>query len=214
MALRAVGRLIPDVGMSGDYADTVIIVPRPGIQEGWPAGGIQQAFRNLPGGVEYTRTPSSSDSMTRESSFLDVLGEGERRTVLSSMHRRRFARGEVVFHEGDPGDAIHILDRGHVAIRVSTPMGEVATLTVLSPGEAFGEGALLVRIAAERPRPQHWKSARPELWPAPHLKDCAVRIRKSRRSSLRCSHARFVVCHSIWWRRCTFRQRLGSSAGS
>ncbi len=81
--------------------------------------------------------------MPQESSFLDVLGEAERRSVLSSMHRRRFARGEVVFHEGDPGDAIHILDRGHVAIRVSTPIGELVTLTVLSPGEAFGEGALL-----------------------------------------------------------------------
>jgi CRP/FNR family transcriptional regulator, cyclic AMP receptor protein len=81
--------------------------------------------------------------MPKENSFLDVLGEAERRAVLTSMHRRRFARGEIIFHEGDPGDAIHILDRGHVAIRVSTPLGEVATLTVLGPGEAFGEGALL-----------------------------------------------------------------------
>lgn len=75
--------------------------------------------------------------------LLGALPEDERRLVLASMRRRRFARGEVVFHEGDPGDTVHFIDKGHVAIRVSTPLGDVATLTVLGPGDGFGEGALL-----------------------------------------------------------------------
>ncbi len=76
-------------------------------------------------------------------SILDVLTDDQRRDLLRSARRRRFKRGEVVFHEGDPGDAIHLIEKGHVVIRVSTPMGEVATLTVLGRGESFGEGALL-----------------------------------------------------------------------
>ena len=36
--------------------------------------------------------------------LLGALPEDERRLVLASMRRRRFARGEVMFHEGDPGD--------------------------------------------------------------------------------------------------------------
>src|SRR5438128_1890317 len=56
---------------------------------------------------------------------------------------RAATEGEVVFHEGDPGASLYLIDKGHVAIRVTTALGDVATLVVLGPGEAFGEGALL-----------------------------------------------------------------------
>jgi CRP-like cAMP-binding protein len=36
-----------------------------------------------------------------------------------------------------------VIERGRVAIRVSTALGDVVTLTVLGPGESFGEQALL-----------------------------------------------------------------------
>ena len=48
-----------------------------------------------------------------------------------------------MFHEGDPGDALHLIDKGHISIRVTTALGDVATLAVVGPGEGFGEGALL-----------------------------------------------------------------------
>jgi len=80
-------------------------------------------------------------------SLIDRLDEATRREVIANARRRRFRRGEVVFHEGDPGDAIHVIDKGHVAVRVTTALGDVATLTVLGPGEAFGEGALLAADA-------------------------------------------------------------------
>jgi CRP/FNR family transcriptional regulator, cyclic AMP receptor protein len=57
--------------------------------------------------------------------------------------RRRFARGEVVFHEGDPAGAIHLLDVGRVAVRLTTPLGDVATIDVLQRGDTFGEQALV-----------------------------------------------------------------------
>src|SRR5664279_6410691 len=65
------------------------------------------------------------------------------RLVLATARRRRFARREVVFHEGDPGDTLHLIDRGHVAVRVTTPLGDTATLRVIGPGEHFGELALV-----------------------------------------------------------------------
>jgi CRP/FNR family transcriptional regulator, cyclic AMP receptor protein len=37
---------------------------------------------------------------------------------------------------------VQVVESGHVAIQVTTPLGEVATVTVLGPGELFGEGAL------------------------------------------------------------------------
>ena len=78
-----------------------------------------------------------------EWALLASLDEDLRRRVLSVARRRVFKRNEVIFHEGDPGDTLHLVLKGHVAIRVTTPMGERATLTVLGPGEAFGELALL-----------------------------------------------------------------------
>lgn len=75
--------------------------------------------------------------------LLDNLDEELRRRVMTVARRRVFKRNEVIFHEGDPGDTLHFVLKGHVAIRVSTPMGERATLTVLGPGETFGELALL-----------------------------------------------------------------------
>ena len=68
------------------------------------------------------------------------------RELLQIARRRRFARNEVVFHRDDPGDSLHLIEKGRFSIRVMTPLGEVATIAVRGPGESFGEMAL---IAAE-----------------------------------------------------------------
>jgi CRP/FNR family transcriptional regulator, cyclic AMP receptor protein len=77
------------------------------------------------------------------------LGDEDRRQVLREARRRTYDRGMVIFHEGDPGDSLHLLARGRVAIRITTELGEVVTLTVLGAGEVFGELAL-IRPAAKR----------------------------------------------------------------
>ena len=71
------------------------------------------------------------------------LSDEERRRVLASCRRRRFARREVLFHEGDPGDTLHLIDKGRVAVRITTPLGEVATVDVLGRGQAVGLLAML-----------------------------------------------------------------------
>lgn len=71
------------------------------------------------------------------------LPEHDTQRVLAGARRRQFARGEVIFHEGDPAASVHLIDTGRVAVRVTTPLGEVATLDVLQPGGVLGELALL-----------------------------------------------------------------------
>lgn len=75
--------------------------------------------------------------------LLDELGSDGRRAVLARARRRTFARGEVLFHEGDPGDALVLLDMGHVAVRGSTPFGDVVTFGIVGPGEFLGEQLVL-----------------------------------------------------------------------
>lgn len=75
--------------------------------------------------------------------IFDTVSAAEAQAVLSVARRRKFKRGETIFHEGDPGDALHLIEQGHVALRVTTPMGEVATLRILGPGDHFGELAVV-----------------------------------------------------------------------
>jgi CRP/FNR family transcriptional regulator, cyclic AMP receptor protein len=64
------------------------------------------------------------------------------REVLAIARRRTFARDEVVFHQGDPANALHLISKGCFAIKVLTTRGDVALLDVCGPGDAFGEMAL------------------------------------------------------------------------
>jgi CRP-like cAMP-binding protein len=71
------------------------------------------------------------------------LPPAERTQLLAAGRRRRFARGQVLFHEGDRADSLHLLAAGRVAVKVATPQGDTVILTVLGPGQVFGELALL-----------------------------------------------------------------------
>jgi CRP-like cAMP-binding protein len=71
------------------------------------------------------------------------LDDDARRALWAHMRRRRFARGEVIFHEGDPGDSLHTIVKGHVSVKTSTPRGDQAILRVLGPDDDVGEFALI-----------------------------------------------------------------------
>ena len=82
--------------------------------------------------------------------LLDGLGDTEVQALLSIARRRKFARGEVVFHEHDPADTLHLVDKGRFAVRVATPLGDTAILSILGPGDMFGELSLLGDADARR----------------------------------------------------------------
>jgi CRP-like cAMP-binding protein len=86
--------------------------------------------------------------MSVEWRILEGVPQEQVRELLQIARRRRFARNEVVFHRDDPGDCVHLIQRGRFAIRVMTPLGDTATIAVRGPGESFGEMALV----AEQPR--------------------------------------------------------------
>jgi CRP-like cAMP-binding protein len=57
----------------------------------------------------------------------------------------RFKKGTVLFHEGDEGEDMYIIQNGKVAIKKRVPHGET-TLAVLEKGDFFGEMAILERM--------------------------------------------------------------------
>ena len=63
--------------------------------------------------------------------------------LTRTLRTRRFRRGEVLFHEGDPGDALFIVASGAVKVVVPSEDGEEAILATLRRGDFLGELALL-----------------------------------------------------------------------
>ncbi|MFP5488114.1 MAG: cyclic nucleotide-binding domain-containing protein, partial [Acidimicrobiia bacterium] len=58
---------------------------------------------------------------------LQEIDPADARALLALGRRRRFRRGDIIFHEGDPAESLHLVDVGHVAVRMTTPSGDVAT---------------------------------------------------------------------------------------
>jgi CRP/FNR family cyclic AMP-dependent transcriptional regulator len=66
--------------------------------------------------------------------FLASVNGG--RTIVS------YRKGEVIFSQGDPADAVFYIQKGKVKITVISEQGREAVVAVLSPDEFCGEGCL------------------------------------------------------------------------
>ena len=64
-------------------------------------------------------------------------------SLKSKMKRSSFHRGEVIFHQGDPADRMHIIETGRVKISIISIDGQEKDMALLHPGDCFGEMALL-----------------------------------------------------------------------
>lgn len=63
--------------------------------------------------------------------------------IARQLRRRRFRRHEIIFHQGDPGDALHVVTSGAVKIVLPGAEGDEAIIATLRSGDFFGELAIL-----------------------------------------------------------------------
>ncbi len=78
----------------------------------------------------------------RQMALFSTLSRSELRVVDALLHDRTFLKGEIVFDQGEEGQALHVVITGSVLIcRQGEP--ETGRLTQIGPGGMFGELALL-----------------------------------------------------------------------
>jgi CRP/FNR family cyclic AMP-dependent transcriptional regulator len=66
--------------------------------------------------------------------FLTSLGAARRAAT--------YPKGQVVFSQGQPSDAVMYIQKGGIKISVLSRTGKEAVVAMLGPGDFFGEGAL------------------------------------------------------------------------
>jgi CRP-like cAMP-binding protein len=64
-------------------------------------------------------------------------------TMAEAIHRRSYRRGETIYHEGDPGLGLYVVEEGSVRLSMQTEPGRSRELRQLDVPETFGILAIL-----------------------------------------------------------------------
>jgi CRP/FNR family cyclic AMP-dependent transcriptional regulator len=83
--------------------------------------------------------------------FLALLSDGDLDALLKLGSTRRFARGERVMRQGEPGDRVLVLLSGHVKASSTDSRGREMVLAFRGPGDVLGE----LTFSHAEPRSSH-----------------------------------------------------------
>ena len=89
-----------------------------------------KGFRSISKALMATKRRASFDPK----SFLARIGDG--RSIA------KYRKGQVVFSQGDPGDAVFYIQKGKAKLTVVSEQGKEAVIAILGTDEFFGEGCL------------------------------------------------------------------------
>ncbi|MBS2533768.1 Crp/Fnr family transcriptional regulator [Catenulispora sp. NF23] len=82
------------------------------------------------------------DDVLRRTPLFATLDVDAAASLRASMNEIELARGELLFHEGDPGDSLYVVLRGKIKLGRTSGDGRENLVAVLGPGEMFGELSL------------------------------------------------------------------------
>ena len=79
----------------------------------------------------------------RKFALFAELDDRELASVANAAKTRRYAKDDVVFHADESGDVFCVIKEGQVKVTMISPEGKEIILSMLGPGDFFGEMALL-----------------------------------------------------------------------
>ncbi|MFN7135674.1 MAG: Crp/Fnr family transcriptional regulator [Myxococcales bacterium] len=86
----------------------------------------------------------------QKSSLSQGLSEAEVRSLLELCGERSISRGEFLFREGDPGDALYVVVEGDVEVLKRDAGGTDRQLAKIGPGAILGEMSLIAGESSAR----------------------------------------------------------------
>lgn len=89
-----------------------------------------------------SNAPQSAINALKAVPFFAQLNNSELLELGRSLVRRRFNPGQVIFHLGDPGGLLYIVEQGKVKIYYPNSEGQEVVLAILGSNECFGDLAL------------------------------------------------------------------------
>lgn len=86
---------------------------------------------------------SVSSAMLRSVPLFASFSEEPLRLLATVVTRRSVARGTMIMAAGDPTDSLYIVLSGRLKVMMSDADGKEVILTIIGPGEFFGEMGLI-----------------------------------------------------------------------
>ncbi len=85
---------------------------------------------------------SPEDDLVHRAPLFTALDEAEAISLRASMDSVKIAKGGVLFAEGDNGDHLYVIVEGKLKLGTSSGDGRENLLSILGPGDMFGELSL------------------------------------------------------------------------
>jgi len=84
----------------------------------------------------------NAEGVLKRAPLFDALDDEGARTLRRQMSEVKLSRGEHLFNEGDDGDALYVVLDGKMKLTRQAADGRENLLSVIGPGEMFGELSL------------------------------------------------------------------------
>jgi len=82
------------------------------------------------------------DEVVRRAPLFTALDDAQAASLRASMDSVKIAKGGILFKEGDEGEHVYVIVDGKLKLGTSSGDGRENLLSILGPGEMFGELSL------------------------------------------------------------------------
>lgn len=87
--------------------------------------------------------PERTARILGQTKLFDGLASETLGSMAERCADRAYKKGQLIFHQGDPGEALYVVVEGLVKVVVASPEGAEVLLVTLGPPDTFGELALI-----------------------------------------------------------------------
>jgi CRP/FNR family transcriptional regulator len=87
--------------------------------------------------------PSSIEDILQRCQLFAAVKDVRRRKLAESSSLRKFSKGQIIFHQGDPCPGVYVLGSGTVRLYKTGTTGKEHVLHLVGPGGTFAEVAAI-----------------------------------------------------------------------